>query len=254
VTRAAARCAAALLLALAAGAVDAVSFITLHQTYTANMTGNSTELGIASGLTHTALVVPLVVAVVVFVVAIAAGTGLVEIATRRGHRSSVAPALILEALLLTAFMADGLHVIHHRTTADHSVSGFYVLLTVAVVAMGIQTACLTKALGSTVRTTFVSGLLTSFSQEVVNLLAPPPPGRPSYLRDELALGPRQQAVRRLAFHVGVWACFVAGATWGGYGVHRWSAYTLSVPIVAVVATAAVDVVRPIHRDPSPAAG
>ena len=62
-----AQAASALLLALAAGTVDAVSFIVLHHTFTANMTGNTTKLGIAAGKNDGAAALPLVVAVAAFV-------------------------------------------------------------------------------------------------------------------------------------------------------------------------------------------
>ena len=78
----------ALLLALAAGIVDAVSFIVLHHTFTANMTGNTTKLGIAAGKGDSTAVLPLGVAVLVFVVAIFLATApqRAGACARRPHR------------------------------------------------------------------------------------------------------------------------------------------------------------------------
>jgi len=72
------------LLALAAGCVDAVSFVVLHHVFTANMTGNDTLLGIAAGQGAGKAFVPLVVAVIAFVVAVVLGTLWIELMTRRG--------------------------------------------------------------------------------------------------------------------------------------------------------------------------
>lgn len=237
---------AAVLLAVAAGCVDAVSFRVLHQTFTANMTGNSTELGIAGGLTHGSAAVPLGAAVGIFVVAIGFGTALIEISTRRGLRATAAPALLLEAALIAVFIAAGRAMLHHGTTNDHRVSGFYLLLTLGVLGMGIQTASLTRALQRTVRTTFVSGLLAMVAQESVSVLAPPPRDRPSYLRDELGLGAVADSRRHLVFHACVWIAFVGGAVWGAFAELRWSSWALGLALAAVLLVAAVDLWRPIH--------
>jgi uncharacterized membrane protein YoaK (UPF0700 family) len=249
-TAASSQAVAALLLALAAGCVDAVSFLVLHQTFTANMTGNSTELGIAGGFAHGSAAVPLVVAVAVFVIAIALGTALIELATRRGLRATAAPALLLEGALILAFIGVGGSVVHHGTTSGHRVTGFYVLLTVAVLAMGIQTASLTRALGRTVRTTFVSGLLAMAAQELVNAVAPPPRHRSSYLQDELGLGTSADSRARLAFHACVWLAFIGGAAWGAFSQPRWSTAGLGPAVGAVLVTAAIDLLRPIHSAPA----
>jgi uncharacterized membrane protein YoaK (UPF0700 family) len=246
VTLARAQVAAALLLAGAAGAVDAVSFIVLHSIFTANMTGNTTSLGIALGRADTASAVPLVVAVAVFVAAIGIGTAGIELVTRKGLRATAAPAFLLEAALVAAFMVDGRHVLRHNTAPDHALGGFYVLLALAVVAMGVQTAALAQALGSVLRTTFVSGLLATFVQELVNLVVPAPSDR-SYLRDELSVGSRRQSLHRLCLHLGVWLCFVAGGVWGAWAEGRWTTWALALPVGALLAAAAVDAARPVHE-------
>jgi|SRR5579884_173037 len=241
-----AQAATALLLALAAGSVDAVCFIVLHHIFTANMTGNTTKLGIAVGRGNGAAVLPLAVAVAAFVAAIVIATAAIELAARRGLRSTAAPTLVLEAAVIAALMVDGRRIIRHNTAPDHAIGGFYTLLTLAILAMGTQTASLTKAFGRTLRTTYVSGLLTTFGQELVNVLAPPPAGRGSYLRDELDLGDRPQSLRRLALHVAVWTAFLGGAVWGGFGERRWTTWPLAVAVAAILAAAAIDVRRPLH--------
>jgi uncharacterized membrane protein YoaK (UPF0700 family) len=241
-----AQAAAALLLALAAGSVDAVSFIVLHHVFTANMTGNTTKLGIAAGRGNGAAVLPLAVAVAVFVTSILLATAVIELAARRGLRSTAAPMLVLEAALIAALMLDGRHVVRHDTVAGHTIGGFYTLLVLAIVAMGTQTASLTKAFGQTLRTTYVSGLLTTFSQELLNVLAPPPRGRGSYLRDELEIGDRPESLRRLALHLAVWTAFLGGAVWGGFGEQRWTTWPLAAAVAAILAAAVIDLQRPVR--------
>ena len=236
---------AAVILALAAGGVDAVSFQLLHRIFTANMTGNSTQLGLSGGAGDAGALLPLATAICVFVVAMVAGTGIVELATRRGARSTAAPALAAESALLVALIAAGDELVGGAAVRDHS-TPFYVLLTLAVAAMGIQAATLTSAIGTTVRTTFVSGMLLALAQELVNLLTPPAAGTRSHLRDRLGLGTRRTSGSRLAFHGAVWVGFVAGAAYGSYGESRWSTRALLVPLLAVIVAAAIDLRRPLH--------
>lgn len=240
----------ALLLAFAAGTVDAVAFIVLHHIFTANMTGNTTKLGIAIGHGNGAAVVPLVVAVVVFVVAIVAATATIELTARRARRSTAAPMLTLEAALLAALMVVGHRTIRNNTAPDHTIGGFYTMLTLAVFAMGAQTASLTKAFGQTLRTTYVSGLLTTFAQEVLNAVSPPPRGHRSYLRDELGLGTRRRSLTLVGLHLTVWTAFLGGATWGGFGEGRWTTWPLAAPVAALLAAGAIDIRRPLHRTAS----
>jgi uncharacterized membrane protein YoaK (UPF0700 family) len=243
-----AQAASAVLLALAAGAVDAVSFVLLHHVFTANMTGNTTKLGIAAGRDDAAALIPLAVAVALFVAAIVLATTALELAARHGVRATAAPLLGVEAGLVTALMVVGRGLVHHNTVPGHTVGGFYVLLALAILAMGTQTAALTKAFGQTLRTTYVSGLLTTFSQELVNAVAPGcAAGRSSYLRDDLRLGGRRDSIGRLGLHLGVWASFLAGATWGGYGEQHWRTWALALPIAVLLAAAAVDLRQPVHR-------
>src|SRR5579862_8159476 len=241
-----AEAATALLLAVAAGTVDAVSYIVLHHIFTANMTGNTTKLGIAAGHDDGAAVIPLAVAVSVFVIAIMLATVLIELAARRGWRSTAAPMFVLEASVVAALMVDGHAVIEHNTAADHAIGGFYTLLTLAILAMGVQTASLTRAFGRTLRTTYVSGLLTTFGQELLNAISPPPGRRRSYLRGELGLGDRTQSLMRLVLQLATWTAFLGGAVWGAFAERRWATWPLAVPVAAVLLAGAIDLLRPLH--------
>ena len=81
-------------------------------------------------------------------------------------------------------------------------------------------------------------------------MAPPPEVGRSYLRDELELGTRRESAARLAFHICVWASFVGGAVWSGFGHSRWSTWALAFPVAALLAAAVVDLRRPVHESSS----
>jgi uncharacterized membrane protein YoaK (UPF0700 family) len=201
------------------------------------MSGNSAKLGVR--LTHGSLVaaLPLVVAVATFVVSIAAGTVLLELTARRGHKPLAALILSLEGALLSAFMVYG-----SQRGADD-----YGLIVLAVFALGLQAAAVQQVRGRVVRTTYVSGVLTSFAQECVNAFAPPPrKSDRSYLRDVLGAPSRAPSRRRAATLLGVWLIYAGGAILGSYLDRRWDLWSLGVPLGVLTLVAAFDVRRPLY--------
>jgi uncharacterized membrane protein YoaK (UPF0700 family) len=109
------------------------------------------------------------------------------------------------------------HAVRHGTVPGHGIGGFYVLATVATVALGLQAAALTDVGGATVRTTYVSGQLTRLAQESVRRL------RGGGDRDA-----------RLALIAGIWLCYVAGATLGSLGLRELSTWALAIPVAALL--------------------
>src|SRR5581483_4196588 len=93
------------------------------------------------------------------------GTVAAEIAARRRIRSVAAVVLTLQTALIAAFMLyDGVRLGGERV-ADHSSDDFYVLASLAVVSMGMQTSALRQLAGRSVSTTYVTGVLTSLTKE-----------------------------------------------------------------------------------------
>jgi uncharacterized membrane protein YoaK (UPF0700 family) len=88
----------ALLLAAIAGFTDVVGYLTLHQVFTAHMTGNTSKLGIAIGTANVWAALPLAAAVALFAVGVGVGT----LACDLGRRWQ---ALLGQAILLAAFTA-----------------------------------------------------------------------------------------------------------------------------------------------------
>jgi uncharacterized membrane protein YoaK (UPF0700 family) len=203
----------ALALAGVAGYVDAVGYLTLHHLFTAHMTGNASKLGVALAHGRLADALPLALAPVFFVAGIAAGTVLVDL---RSHRLLFA----VQAALVAAYMGYGGTVVHGRTGPTETHVAFYVLAALATVALGLQTAALTEASGATVRTTYVSGMLTRLAMTGTRRL----------------LG-REAPGDRLRLLAGIWAAYVACATGGAYGLRELSVWCLAVPVAALLVLA-----------------
>jgi len=204
----------ALVLAAVAGFVDVVGYLTLHHLFTAHMTGNTSKLGVALGHGNLSSALPLAVVPFLFMAGIASGTVLVD----AGRRWA---ALAVQAALVAAYMAYGSTVVRHGTVPDHTAAGFYALAALATVALGLQTAALTEVQGATIRTSYISGVLTHIAQSAVRRA-----GRGD--RDD----------RPLLLLAGVCLAYLAGATLGSYTLGRIAVWCLAIPLGVLVAVAA----------------
>jgi uncharacterized membrane protein YoaK (UPF0700 family) len=216
-------------LAVVAGFVDAVGYLVLHREFVAHMTGNTNQLG--QQLAHVSLLaaVPLIVAVATFVISIALVTLGIEVAAQRGIDWQTGPALLFEALLLAVFMVYGADVTRHGTVPGRGVA-FYICAISAVAAMGVQTAALTKWGSRTIRTTYLSGMLTCLGQESARLLA----GRTAGGSRRAGDAPSGTAV---LVYVSLFAGFLGGGVFGTWALGRLALWSLAVPLGAVVAAA-----------------
>lgn len=235
----------AILLAWVAGFVDAVGFLTLFHLFTAQMSGNLTAMGADIGLASWHDAVLRAFPIPMFALGVGAGILVLELAARRGVRSGVALGLTFEALLLVAFMVAGTVLIHAGALRGRSNAAFYALGSLAALAMGLQTASIQRVSGRIVYTTFLTGMLTNFSEDCVAYLF--------WRHDAAHGGPPQRgrrwervAVRRLLLLAAILAAYAAGAALGGFGDAQWSLAALLAPLAALACVIALDLVHPIH--------
>ena len=242
----------ALLLAAVAGFVDAVGYLTLNHLFTAHMSGNSARLGVYAGLSDLAAAAPMAAAVLLFVIGIAAGTAVHEIAVRRGVRATTALLLGVQAVLLAAFIVYGRTVIdadgHVPVTSWRD---FYLLSSLVILSIGFQVCALQRVAGRTTRTAYVSGMLTKFTQEAVNWLFWCHDGdrrtEQSYL-SRAGFGSRRESVELAGLFGGIWCLYAVGAALGSYTDTRWRLWSLLLPLLALSAAAVADWRRPIGDD------
>lgn len=239
----------ALLLASVAGFVDSAGYIILNGLFTAHMSGNTARLGVFLGRGGIAAGIPLAAAVVLFVFGIALGTVVSELATRRGIQSIAAVVLGLQAILLAAFMVYGGVSASHELWS-HPLRGFYVLAALAIISIGLQACALRQIAGRTVRTTYISGVLTNLAQELVNYLCWLHDGshraERSYLGEVLGLGSRQESRERTLLLTGIWGSYLVGAISGACTEQRLGSWAFAFPIVALGLAILADLWRPIH--------
>lgn len=145
---------ALLLLTLAAGVTDAVSFLGLGSVFTANMTGNLVMLGMVGGRNESWTEILLgdvlrcTVAFIGFTVGLLAGFRL----PTRTTASALYGTLFLHLVFLTGWMATDAHP---GTAAGAG------LILASATAMGLQTAAARRMNRAGISTTFVTGTLTS---------------------------------------------------------------------------------------------
>ena len=227
-------------LAWVAGYVDAVGFLTLAGLFVAHMSGNTVRLGVFVGGGDWSLAAQRFVPIVVFVLGVVAGVALIE-ALRR--RSTPAPARVLgvEAALLLVFMLAGRAVLGSDSAPAGSWD-YYLLGSVAVLAMALQNVALRRVAGVPIHTTFVTGMLTYVGEEFVHGW---------YARRDLrrtGAAPHHDdaarvAFRRARFHGGVWISYLAGGVIGAFIALHWDLWSLTLPLGALVVLIAFDARR-----------
>jgi uncharacterized membrane protein YoaK (UPF0700 family) len=238
----------ALVLALTAGCVDAVSYMVLWKVFTAHMSGNSASAAVHAGedriaeACHRAFPIPL------FVFGVALGAALSEALARNGRRRIFAVAVGLEAALLLLFLLWGGTILNDGKIPEEPAWRFYLLVALPTLAMGVQNASLRRVGNATVRTTYISGMLCNFAEQSVQSLF--------WLRDQWSAqrGRRgdwlrrfavQPSVAHLCLQGGIWLAFVAGALFGVGATLRWGLLSLMGPIVCLSIIAICDLVTPI---------
>jgi uncharacterized membrane protein YoaK (UPF0700 family) len=178
------------LLAGVAGFVDAAAYLMLHGVFVAHITGDTDRFGQALGRAALAAAAPIGLAVLEWTATIALVTA---------ARVRVATALAAETALVVALMA-------------WTGAGFYAREALAVCAMGVQTAAVVKWNDNTIRTTYLSGMLTRFAQSVA----------------------RRRWTFLTLLYLLLWLGFLAGAVAGGWATLQWQRWALALPVGGLV--------------------
>jgi uncharacterized membrane protein YoaK (UPF0700 family) len=204
-------------LAFAAGSVDALSFVGLGRVFTANMTGNTVLLGIAVATGTSADTLRAVAALGGFVLGGAAG--ILMISGRRGSWYRLTwPVFALETVSLAALLAIW------QTVGVSPVR--YLLIVLAGVAMGAQSAATRASAVPGVSTTYMtSTLLNAVARLVLRRRATRKQSEDSHL----------PAV--------AWATYALGALAGAAAVDSWHGAAVAIALAVAAAVSAVVVAR-----------
>ncbi len=212
-------------LAAVGGYVDGVGFVALLGLFTAHQSGNSAGLGAALGGGEWGQVWRRGLAIGAYLVGVGLGTFVVELGRSRGVRSTGALVCVAEVAALGSALGLGAVAARSGRILPADTLSYALVATCLAGGMGLQTVSLRRVGSQTVRTTFVTGVVTEMSERLVATWFSPP-------------GSRRQGRLRSWLLASVWLCYLVGAVAGGAAVRSWSLTSLAVPIVAVTAIAA----------------
>jgi uncharacterized membrane protein YoaK (UPF0700 family) len=224
----------ALLLAGAAGAVNATSFFAFGQHLT-HMTGHVSAVGeaVATGRWSGALVAGKLV--LAFVVGAITAAALLD-ASRHRRRGRHTPALFVEMVTLGAI---GLWAHEHPESNEPT------LMWGLAFAMGLQNALVTRVSGAVVRTTHLTGVLTDIGIQLVRMVVWVRDG----VRERGLLGlwhkvrelPSAEQFERTRLHLGLVLAFLSGSGLGSALFLRIGAPAMVTPCVVLLLVMALDV-------------
>jgi uncharacterized membrane protein YoaK (UPF0700 family) len=221
-------------LAWAAGGVDAIGFLTLFHLFTAHMSGNSAAMGAYLGHGELGMGLWRAFPIPIFVLGVAIGAAISEAGLRRKTRHALLPTLGLECALLLGFLFWGRLLLQHGALRAPVGWRYYALAALPALAMGVQNAVLPRVGTTTVRTTYVSGMLTDFAEKSVEMffwLRDRTRGR---FRSRFVLAVRAALHHRTAGKVvlygGIWVAYVIGAILGSAAQGGWGLWALLLPL------------------------
>jgi uncharacterized membrane protein YoaK (UPF0700 family) len=220
-----------LLLAFAAGCVDAISYLGLGHIFSANMTGNTVLLGLSLAQAQWPAALHSAVALAGYLTGVAGGAILIERAPAPApapkDKRALWPPVVTTVFALEWIILAALTLAGALLPAASSGASVSALIVLAAAAMGLQGVA-ARSLGVRgVATTFITGTWTSMMSGLVNRI-------PSAQREgaEPPTGTGTQAAV-----VGV---YLLAAVGGGVAATRWQLLAFTVPtvVIAVVVMAA----------------
>jgi uncharacterized membrane protein YoaK (UPF0700 family) len=231
--------------------VDAIGYLTLGHLFVAHMSGNSATLGASVGQGDWGTVAERAGVILLFGIGIALGTILGEVGRRRGGRHPYAAIYGLEIALLAGFWLLGRGSLSNGEIQAGSPWQLAGLAALPILAMGLQSAGLRRVDGHGVRTTYISGVITSLAESLARAGLKRWRREPGGARTEPGgSGPEAATIRLVG---GVFLAYLGGAALGGVGLQVWGLASLGLPIAVLVIALVRDLRHPheLGEGPSP---
>lgn len=231
-----------------AGFVDAVGYVVLAHVFVANMSGNSIAVGLNAVDSRWRMVVHRGYPILLFMAGLLIGGALAEGPRRRRPALKLGWVLLLEAVLLTAFLLRAGATLGWRGLPRSATFPNELLLVgLAATAMGVQNVSLRASGALSVYTTHVTGSLTQLADEAVQYACWVRDRARSRTRAPLArwgrllrASPRHPSLVEMAVLLATWCLYVAGAAAGALGLSRWGLVAMAAPCLVLAALAGVE--------------
>jgi uncharacterized membrane protein YoaK (UPF0700 family) len=223
-----------ILLACAAGAIDAISYAGLGRVFTANMTGNTVLLGLALANLDPDAIMRAGAALIGFMIGAAISARIVgQRAVQAVWSAQVTKALAVESAMLIGVLV-GWHIIGDPT---REVFWRLALIDCTAIAMGMQSTAIHELSISGVSTTYITGTIARMVERA--LVRPPNPLHaqtdPAHTGGELLL-------------LALWLVYISGAVGAALLLVRIHMWAMLAPIALVVITVAIALASYGSRD------
>jgi uncharacterized membrane protein YoaK (UPF0700 family) len=240
---------AALLLAWVAAFSDAIGFLVLQQLGASFMSGNSMATGVALGRLDWPSVLQHGLPILAFFLGNLLGLLVLAQVRRWGIRSPFAIVFGLEALCLLAFLLLGTQALQRSVIAPSPAGIFSLCLVLLTLAMGLQTATVRRVAGQSIRTTFVTGVLSDWADALTQYLSwlrQQPKKR--HVRLAIRESMQQAPFRHLLLLGALWGCYVAGAICGSALELHLALFALVFPLCVLAVLIVIDVSQPLQAE------
>src|SRR6185437_1696245 len=198
--------------------VDIVGALTVYDIFTAHMTGTTVHLGqqLIQHNWKAAIIGCTVLATFVFGSIV--GRVIIEIGSRYSIQRIGSFTLTLVLVLLAAVIPFGRHVLSPQPFHTAPLVLLCLLLATLAVAMGLQTATLTRVGALTVHTTFVTGMLNKLAQLISHYIFHTFDLRHGAVGTHTLelLDQRSRISREAGFIFSIWLLYLAGAAGGAW--------------------------------------
>ena len=223
-----------LVLALAAGAVDAWSYFGVGHVFTANLTGNTVFLGIAiAGLKREEILKP-ALAIFSYAIGVVIGAWMSgEVDEKRLWPRRVSFALACEGLLLAATA-----LLWARWYPLHGSFAPRILIAIAAIALGMQSSAMQTLKIPGIVTTYITGTWTTLMSGISRLLW----GK-GHKQSE-----KSKWEERLLMQAAVVVVYCMAAALTGWMLHGWPRGAPLIPMTAVLCTAGYSAARGERAD------
>lgn len=237
----------ALLLSFVAGYVDIVGALTVYDIFTAHMTGTTVHLGqqLIQHNWKAAIIGCTVLAAFVFGSIV--GRIIIEVGSRSAIQHIGSFTLTLELVLIAGVIPFGRSVLSAGPSHAVPLVLLCLLLATLAIAMGLQTATLTRVGALTVHTTFVTGMLNKLAQLISHYIFHSFDlwRSSAALRTTELLRQRHETLREARFIFSIWLLYLAGATCGTWLGLRWRLDSLYLPCCILLLTVAAELAQPL---------
>ena len=239
----------ALALTFTAGFVDIVGLLTIYRLFTAHMTGTTVHLGeqlIRRNWSAASVAASIVAA---FFVGSVIGRIIIEAGSRAKFRRVASVTLLAEWLLLISVAWWGSDALKHGLLQQGVLAVVCPLVAMLALAMGLQTATLTRIGPLTIHTTFVTGMLNKLAQLTSRWI---------FLVHDINFHVSSREVERREqksviaregrFLFAIWCLYFAGAACGTWFALHWQLRSLFLPSLIVLLVILVDEARPLSLE------